>query len=556
MIYGSAPLEVSNAYVQGNIAIYAGGLYFTPNYAATMVDVQILSNQALLAGGLLAQFSRSNRIERCVIRDNAGVVVGGAYVVFSQTGEVVGAQIYGNVASNDAGGAYIYGKPVTLRNCVVYGNVADADGDGDGDGGGMYVVGEDVRLVAQTAGIIITNNRAARGGGIYAVDPQVLRLEGHAADAPIVVAANTASNQGGGLALFDSATASVYGAVLIVSNTALMGGGVLVSNMAAFIARPTNNVAPELQRNIATWLGGGAAVYGGAALVDVLNVSIAANRADSGGGVFAGDAGRAVLINAAVEDNEASDSGGGVLAADGGEVVIDSDFSAAAPSLLPPSRVIRNHAGFEVGGIYARFGSRALVKNTLVMSNTAVGAVGGFGALFASGQVVNTIFAHNTGGTLVDAVGFQTAPQAVLQHCTIVDNGSLGVWSQNTTPALLENTIVWGHTNSQIIDVGVTSTLHFCAIEGGYPGLFNITNYPEFVNRAGRDFQLQPASPCIDKGATLFTVMNDCIGETRPYGLGWDIGAYEFVPEPAGMGIAALALLLARRARRSEEQKA
>ena len=548
-IFGNAPLVVSNAYVQGNKAWQYGGLYFSPNYAAAFVDVRILSNQAALVGGLLAQFFRSNRMERCVIRDNAGVVVGGAYVVFSQTGEVVGVQIYGNVASNHVGGAYIYGNPVTMRDCVVYGNVADADGDGDGDGGGMYVAGKDVRLVAHTAGIVITNNRASRGGGIYAEDPQLLQLEGHAASAPILLAANTASNQGGGLALFDGATARVYGAVLIVSNTALAGGGVLVSNIAAFIARPTNNVAPELRGNIATAVGGGAAVYGGAALLDVLNVRMAANRAYSGGAVFASKSGRAVLINAAVENNQASNIGGGVLAVDSGDVVIDSDFSAAPPSLLPPSRFIKNHAGFEVGGIYAQNGSRVLVKNTLVMSNTAVGAAGGFGALLASGQVVNTIFAHNTAGT-IDAVGFQTALQAVLQHCTIVDNGAIGVWSQNTTPTLLENTIVWGHTNSQIIDAGVTSTVNYCAIEGGYLGLFNITNYPEFVNRAGLDFQLHPASPCIDKGATLFTVVNDCIGETRPYGLGWDIGAYEFVPEPAGLAMAMLALLLARGARR------
>jgi hypothetical protein len=147
----------------------------------------------------------------------------------------------------------------------------------------------------------------------------------------------------------------------------------------------------------------------------------------------------------------------------------------------------------------------------------------------------------------VDGLALQATPLASMQECTIVDNGSNGYWSINGTAPVLENNIIWGHSVSQIFDSSLASVVNFCDVQGGYPGFFNITNEPAFVNRAALDYQLQPASPCIDKGATLISVLNDCIGNPRPYDAGWDIGAYEFVPEPAALGLVLGAALLLRR---------
>jgi len=70
--------------------------------------------------------------------------------------------------------------------------------------------------------------------------------------------------------------------------------------------------------------------------------------------------------------------------------------------------------------------------------------------------------------------------------------------------------------------------VQFSDIQGGYPGLFNINLNPDFSDPAMLDYQLTYISPCINNGATLLSVTNDCIGTPRPLGGAWDIGAYEF----------------------------
>jgi hypothetical protein len=51
---------------------------------------------------------------------------------------------------------------------------------------------------------------------------------------------------------------------------------------------------------------------------------------------------------------------------------------------------------------------------------------------------------------------------------------------------------------------------------------------PKFVNMAGWDFHLQSNSPAIDKGTTLSGFNTDRDGITRPQGLAWDMGAFEY----------------------------
>lgn len=52
---------------------------------------------------------------------------------------------------------------------------------------------------------------------------------------------------------------------------------------------------------------------------------------------------------------------------------------------------------------------------------------------------------------------------------------------------------------------------------------------PQFVNATSGDFHLEADSTLIDAGAHLSEVSNDYEGNTRPHGIGHDIGAYEFV---------------------------
>jgi hypothetical protein len=129
-----------------------------------------------------------------------------------------------------------------------------------------------------------------------------------------------------------------------------------------------------------------------------------------------------------------------------------------------------------------------------------------------------------------------------MRHCTVAHNNTNGVVCGGPMPDLtLSNCIVWGHAGLQ---VSPGHEVHYCDIEGGYPGSTHSMSVPPlFAGWAAMDYQLTAGSPCIDTGANV-GVYVDCIGTPRPQLGGFDMGAYEFVPEP-GSGIAALALAIA-----------
>lgn len=230
--------------------------------------------------------------------------------------------------------------------------------------------------------------------------------------------------------------AARVGAVIISSNRAQSGGGVALSNMATLIVWPTNGLSMEVVANTADYGGGGMLLFGSGTTVDALALHVRHNRANGprpgmygGGGLWLASAARGRLGNVGMEGTFSSNWAGGLLATAGAEVDMSSDFSAApGASIAPPTGVVGNHAVGEVGGVYAYFGSQVTVSDAQIISNMSEDVVGGFGALAATGRLVNVIVAHNRAASLVDGVGFQSSPMALLRHCTIVDNHSIGYW--------------------------------------------------------------------------------------------------------------------------------
>jgi MYXO-CTERM domain-containing protein len=53
---------------------------------------------------------------------------------------------------------------------------------------------------------------------------------------------------------------------------------------------------------------------------------------------------------------------------------------------------------------------------------------------------------------------------------------------------------------------------------------------PKFVDPATGDYHLQPDSPAVDTGESQTGFATDHDDNARPYGAGWDIGAYEYTP--------------------------
>ena len=66
---------------------------------------------------------------------------------------------------------------------------------------------------------------------------------------------------------------------------------------------------------------------------------------------------------------------------------------------------------------------------------------------------------------------------------------------------------------------------------------------PDFVDAAAFNFRLQTGSPCIDAGRDAKSIVpRDILGTSRPQGLGYDLGAYEFITPTTGIDEATLYL--------------
>jgi hypothetical protein len=106
----------------------------------------------------------------------------------------------------------------------------------------------------------------------------------------------------------------------------------------------------------------------------------------------------------------------------------------------------------------------------------------------------------------------------------------------------MTNCIVYNHQNINVTTNPIQNIV-YSDIEGNYPGDGNIGLLPQFVDKHNLDYQLVYDSPCKNAGVDI-GITDDCIGTTRPQLDSYDMGAYEFVPEPGVFGAVISYLLL------------
>jgi hypothetical protein len=111
---------------------------------------------------------------------------------------------------------------------------------------------------------------------------------------------------------------------------------------------------------------------------------------------------------------------------------------------------------------------------------------------------------------------------------------------QNLRGAVIKNNAIYDHGNSKTpyvriergasgLNIGsnaISKSDGKAPTGSPYPGDLWMVN-PQFVNFAGHDFHLKPASPLINSGTALSNVTNDFDDVARPTGRAHDIGAYQ-----------------------------
>ncbi len=346
--------------------------------------------------------------------------------------ELNGCVVTGNTSDRNGGGLSITVGDLSINNTRVEGNYAASQG------GGVFQVGGGSRLNINNS--TITNNTAGLGGGIN-------KNSGSATINSSVISSNIAFDEGGGMIL--EARFSEIINTKISSNSATgKGGGI-------FFDRYLNSD------------------FGTTAL---LNSTLSANEAVSGGGISIYGGHSVSLVGSTVSNNSTGAAGGGFW-------VQDSALQLANSTVSGNSAINRG------GGIFS-IGSTVKLRNSTLSDNVAPNSGGIESIVNGSLTVINSIIANSTGADC-------TSDQAFPIFFSIIEDGSCSTSALSVSPML-----------GPLKDNGGQTKTH----------------------------ALLPSSPAIDAGFDTSCSQEpvddlDQRGRPRPNGQHCDMGSYEYEEE-------------------------
>lgn len=510
--HGFGSVTITASYFENNTAWGGGGL----NVPGTLTihNTTFIRNSAETAGGGAVVGGTATFYGGRFEGNTAGF--GGGGLVVSSTLTMNDTTFIDNIANTGGGGIFALGA-ATLTRGYFEGNVAQIL-----NGGGLIV--SDTLSLVETD--FISNTSGYEGGGVFVFGP-VEVLGGH-------FERNRAVIQGGGLVARNTLT--MMGSTFRANTVDDFGGGALVIGPA--IIRHT-----RFEGNRAGRGSGGLEL--GQGLVD--RTDFIGNTADFGGGMRT--FGPAVISDSRFEANIATTGGGGLINDDALQLVGVTFISntarfdgggllAIAAVEITASHFERNRClemilGCNGGALEALAGLS--VAETQFIENSAVfgGGIAHFGN--QDGQVINALFARNTAnwGTALSLV---SGGRVAILHSTIANANfnslsSLVVYSGTVG---ITNTLFAHHGTGIAQVAGLVfedynlffniSTPKFGAVAGGGHSL---SGDPKFINPADDNYRLSdPDSAAVDRGVNA-GIMRDLAGNARPWGDGFDIGAYE-----------------------------
>jgi predicted outer membrane repeat protein len=580
MYADACTVQLTGTRIIGNHAHTAGGLALVSSSSCELIECEIAHNTATNYAAIVGVYSGFLTLENSAVISNHARYQGGAGYWFSpQPLNIRNSRVCYNtsihsigglIAMNNStinmrhsefshnttegmfGGMFCYNSSLELVDCNIQDNQSNLSGTTNGFCGGIIMMGGDLSLKSATRENLVTGNSGTFGGAMM-LDGCNYTLEAMPPHA-LIIGGNKANLNGGGMLLTDGSSGTISGRVIFEGNQAFNGAGIYASNDCHISLLPIEGHVPWFNVNIAGNRGGAMQLIGPNTVCNARQVEFTGNEAlgntveTDGGGAVHLDTSDMNAVNCLFRDNTTAGNGGAVFATFYSRLTIDGDFSSADGSHLPPNRFIHNRAegGNSYGGAVCQFSDGScVIEDSLFLSNSSSYASGALYAGYATCRVVNTIMSRNSSPLLGDAVTIFNPTDCDILNCTIAYNDDIGVYGfpVGNLPEL-QSCIVWGHEGHQVLSNAI---VQFSDIQFGFPGAFNITNDPLFANAGMLDYQLLEGSPCIDIGATLATVTNDCIGTTRPYGGGWDMGAYEFIPEPMAIWVLLPVLAMLRK---------
>ncbi|MEQ8765314.1 MAG: right-handed parallel beta-helix repeat-containing protein [Planctomycetota bacterium] len=303
--------------------------------------------------------------------------------------------------------------------------------------------------------------------------------EGSAASLEGFTIRNGSAPAGGGI-LIENASPVILGNIIVL-NRGFDGAGVAVLGGKPLID------GNRIEDNWAiSGVGGGLLLNGDATARD--NV-IRANRASgfSAGGGVACQSGSPTIEGNVLEGNRAA-AGAGIFIDGAGGVVLRNDIRG-------------NIADSEGGGLFLGDTQASVVLNRIHGNRAARGAGVNCG-LQCRSVLTSNLIARNGDGATSQGGGVRCSASSnpALVNCTFFGNVAThggGLWNSGTT--VVANSILWADTG-ELVTVGGTLTVGASIIQGGWPGVGNLSSDPRFLAPPRDDFRLSCDSPAIDAG--------------------------------------------------------
>jgi hypothetical protein len=393
-----------------------------------------------------------------------------------------------------------------------------------GAGAGLYIYAAAVTLTQDT----LTENQAGSGGGLYAIDSQVV-LSGSD------INLNGAGGSGGGLYLRNSDI--VLGLSTVDSNHCSdIGAGLYVY---AGTAKLVGNTITR-NRGSARYAGG---LYFSRSEVELDSNLVASNTSSgSAGGLWVGYS-EATILGNTIGDNRADDSGGGLLL-EHSTVTLDRNLVIAnrggwggglcvkeSDVTFDQNTIVANSTSNHGGGLRSR-NSQLTLRNTVVADNRAGSKGSGLQLIGGSAHFVHTSIARNSGGDgcgILLTEGTATPATAILTN-TILAGHAVGICVDAANTAELEATLWGSGTWANQDDWTGPGTI--------LTGTLNVWGDPAFVAPDVRDYHIKPGSAAINAGVNA-GLAEDLDGDPRPLGCLYDVGADEAptVNAPCGLQV-------------------
>ncbi len=420
----------------------------------------------------------------------------------------------------------------------------------EGNGGALSIMGSGDASFSSTTGpgaSLISNNHAnGHGGAVHLGNSSTLQLYATTGYG-LAFQENTADLDGGAVYAGAGGFFDIYGDVSLSNNSADGNGGAIYLSAGSRVWMDDYfSTLPSVMGNSAT---NGGAIYAlNSPRVECDGVQF--GGIGVGNTATAGSGGALYLNTSTLNADNCVFSSNQALGGNGGAIAAVDSIVDLIPSILPManhqdaqiergisnlplstgcnpstrdcSHLVLNTASGDGGALYSN-NSTLTVEETTFDQNTANrgGAIYQEGAGAVS-EIANVLAVKNT-SILSFGAGIRAAGGTItLRHSTLAHNIGGAGFSPGSVVASVYNTIIWGNT---VAAFGSLTDIECNIDQGGTAGpVFD----PLFLSPAGGSFRPMTGSPAIDACAT--GLPNDLLGNPRPFGSFYDMGAYEGVP--------------------------